>query len=171
MTPLVYDNGSALLARIDAPGDANDGKLIEVTADAAGRILGGASRLRTFAATITASPQSLIDLAPAWVTATAYVVDDLVKNGGKLFACIAAHTSGATGPTATNAQWVRIQQLRKVTIYNGSAGAIYVGGANVSTSSGIPIAASAYAEEQIAFPDSIYFVAGSSLSGVRLGVS
>lgn len=43
--------------------------------------------------------------ATAWLTSTAYVLSDLRKNGGVVYRCISAHTSGATTEPGVGADW------------------------------------------------------------------
>jgi hypothetical protein len=44
--------------------------------------------------------------ASAWLTATAYVVGDYVTNGGTMYYCIVAHTSGTFATDLANGKWV-----------------------------------------------------------------
>lgn len=41
----------------------------------------------------------------AWVTATPYVVDDLVQESGNTYICVVAHTSGVFATDLSNAYW------------------------------------------------------------------
>lgn len=43
--------------------------------------------------------------ADAWITATAYALDDMVSSGGDLYRCTSAHTSGATTEPGVGASW------------------------------------------------------------------
>lgn len=43
-----------------------------------------------------------ITVVPAWVTLTAYVLGDRVTNGGNVYQCVVAGTTGATGPSTTD---------------------------------------------------------------------
>ncbi len=55
----------------------------------------------------------LITVAAAWVTATAYVVGDLVTQGGSYYRCIVAHTSG-TFATDLAADWLLTTALKVI---------------------------------------------------------
>jgi hypothetical protein len=46
-----------------------------------------------------------VDNTNAWVTSTVYSVDNAVKNGGLIYRCILAHTSGSTTEPGTGASW------------------------------------------------------------------
>ena len=46
-----------------------------------------------------------IAVTDAWVTATGYALDDAVDNGGLVYRCILAHTSGATTEPGVGASW------------------------------------------------------------------
>lgn len=49
--------------------------------------------------------ESMIAPIAAWVTGTAYVVGDLVLNGGNVYECISAHTAGATFAADLATKW------------------------------------------------------------------
>jgi hypothetical protein len=87
LTPVATPAASALhLVTIDS----DDGTtLFEFTTDATPTV-----------AEITAGINAAIEQT-AWVTTTAYVVGDYVRNSGNVYKCVVAGTSGATGPVGT----------------------------------------------------------------------
>lgn len=50
--------------------------------------------------------QIVVSSADAWLTATAYVVGDFVNNGGTIYYCIVAHTSGTFATDLAASKWV-----------------------------------------------------------------
>lgn len=49
--------------------------------------------------------ESFVEVPPIWITATAYVVDDVRENDGTNYICIDAHTSAAANEPGTGASW------------------------------------------------------------------
>lgn len=56
----------------------------------------------------------LITVAAAWVTAHAYIVGDLVTQGGSYYRCIVAHTSGTFATDLTAANWLLTTALKVI---------------------------------------------------------
>lgn len=52
----------------------------------------------------------MTDLATAWVTSTAYVIDDYVSESGLNYVCLEAHTSGVFATDLAANKWILLQQ-------------------------------------------------------------
>lgn len=60
---------------------------------------------------VTAAGQPGLDWQGAWVTATAYLVNDGVSRNGSSYICISAHTSGATTEPGIGASWATVWEV------------------------------------------------------------
>jgi hypothetical protein len=136
------------------PGSSLDGKNIDAACDSIGRLLTAAPRSASFTwqVPVTATPASI---APAWLASTAYVLGQVVTNGGKLYRCSTAGTSASSGgPTGTatditdnTAHWRYLQvgsafkggaMLRNLST---SASPIFVGDSTLAATNGHEIPA------------------------------
>lgn len=83
---------------------------------------------------------------PAWLTATAYALRDVVLQGGKYYVCISAHTSGTFATDLGNNLWAiyngfrasDTEELPKVPkrIFVGGAGNVVINAIDVKTGVG-----------------------------------
>jgi hypothetical protein len=56
----------------------------------------------------------------AWTTGTAYVKDDIIRNGGKTFVCVVGHTASALFTTDLNAQPTKWNQVSDGSSWTGN---------------------------------------------------
>lgn len=65
-----------------------------------------------------------VELFPAWQTGTAYVLDERIRYGEKLYRCVQAHTSQADWtPPNTPALWTEVAKPGEIPVWKQPTGA------------------------------------------------
>lgn len=65
-----------------------------------------------------------VELFPAWVTDTAYALDERIRYGEKLYRCVQAHTSQSDWtPDATPALWTEVALPGEIPVWRQPTGA------------------------------------------------
>lgn len=140
------------------------------------RVISVSAALCAWRRTVTTSAARLV---PAWATGTAYLVGEVVTNGGKLYRCIDDGTSAGSGSgpeaTTTNATNITDNTVRWAIVQGFSNGfmitnldptnPVYIGSAPNLTSSKasgvlLPGQTKAY---PIPDPSSVYAISGGSV--------
>jgi hypothetical protein len=62
--------------------------------------------------------QLMVSSAPAWVTSTPYVVGNFVSEGGNIYYCVIAHTSGTFATDLAAGDWIQQVLVEIPTIFN-----------------------------------------------------
>jgi len=84
------------------------------------RLANGSVSVDTLAADVLLSLNSNWTVKGAWLTATAYVVGDVVTEGGSTYVCAAAHTAGTFATDLTAVRWVILYSAQAASLADGS---------------------------------------------------
>ena len=118
-TPLPSNQIESELHEIKTVSDATIDSLALVQR-ADGKLANSSVHVDTFAAASLALMGGSWTPQGAWVTSTAYVVADVVVNGGITYVCAVAHTSGTFATDDSSGYWVSIGDNAAASVYDNA---------------------------------------------------